>query len=38
MRRLLNDTGEIDAIRNRIFFRKITSLLREKAEIRDVEG
>jgi FKBP-type peptidyl-prolyl cis-trans isomerase (trigger factor) len=38
MRRLLNDTGEIDTIRNRIFFRKITELLREKAEIREVEG
>lgn len=38
MRRLLNDTGEINAVRDRVFFRKIAGLLREKAEITDVEA
>jgi trigger factor len=33
MRRLLTDTGEIGQIRNRLFVRKITAFLREKAEI-----
>ena len=38
MRRLLNDTGEISAVRDRIFFRKIAGLLREKAEIKEVQA
>lgn len=37
-RRVLNETGEITALRNRIFFRKIAAFLREKAEIREVEA
>jgi len=36
MRRLLNETGEIGTIRNRLFIRKITAFLREKAEIADI--
>jgi trigger factor len=36
MRRLLNETGEIGQIRNRLFVRKITTFLREKAEIAEV--
>ena len=36
MKRLLNDTGEMDQIRNRLFLRKITTFLREKAEVTDV--
>jgi trigger factor len=36
MRRLLNETGEIGQIRNRLFVRKITAFLREKAEIAEV--
>jgi trigger factor len=36
MRRLLNDSGETEAIRNRIFFRKVADALRSKAEIREV--
>jgi trigger factor len=38
MRRLLNDTGEMGTIRNRIFLHKVTGLLREKAAIREIEG
>jgi len=38
MRRLLRDTGEIDQIRNRLFLRKITEFLLEKAEITEVEA
>lgn len=38
MRRLLNDTGEINALRDRIFFRKISELLRDNAEIQEVEA
>jgi FKBP-type peptidyl-prolyl cis-trans isomerase (trigger factor) len=38
MRRLLRDTGEIDQIRNRLFIRKITDFLREKAEVAEVEA
>lgn len=38
MRRLLSDTGEIDQIRNRLFLRKITEFLLEKAEITEVEA
>ena len=38
MRRLLNDTGEMAQIRNRIFFRKIADFLRSKAEIKEVEA
>jgi trigger factor len=38
IRRLLKETGEIDSIRNRIFFRKIAKVLRESAEIREVEA
>jgi len=36
MRRLLNDTGEMDAVRQRIFFRKVVAFIREKAEITEV--
>lgn len=36
MRRLLNDTGEINDIRNRIYVRKITEQLRQKAAIEEV--
>lgn len=36
MRRLLNDTGEIAQIRNRIFFRKVADFLRSKAEVKEV--
>lgn len=38
MRRVLNDTGEITALRNRVFFRKLTDFLQEKAQIREVEA
>jgi trigger factor len=38
MRRLLRDTGEIDQIRNRLFIRKITDFLHEKAEVTEVEA
>lgn len=36
MRRLLNDTGEINEIRNRLYVRKITEQLREQATIEEV--
>lgn len=36
LRRSLNDSGEINGVRDRIFFRKIADLLREKAEITEV--
>ena len=38
MRRLLNETGEMSTLENRIFFRKIAEFLRGKAEIREVEA
>ena len=38
MRRLLADTGEFDAIRNRVFRRKVAEFLRGKAEIREVQA
>jgi len=38
MRRLLNDTGEIDSLRHRILYRKVADALRERAEIREVEA
>jgi len=38
MRRLLNETGEIGNIRNRIFYRKVADFLRSKAEVREVEA
>jgi trigger factor len=36
MRRHLNESGEGDTMRNRIFFRKVARSLREKAQVRDV--
>ena len=36
MRRLLTETDELSAIRNRIFLEKIGNFLREKAEIKEV--
>lgn len=38
MRRLLADTGELDAIRNRVFRRKVAEFLRNHATITEVEG
>ncbi len=38
MRRLLHDTGEIDNIRHRLLLRRVADVLREKAEIREVEA
>ena len=38
MRRLLADTGELDAIRNRVFRRKVAEFLRSHATITEVEG
>ncbi len=38
MRRLLNDTGEINSIRNQIFYQKVSDLIRSKAEVTEVEA
>lgn len=38
LRRTLNETGEINGVRNRVFFRKVTEYLRSRAEITEVEG
>jgi trigger factor len=38
MRRLLAETGDLDSIDDRIFFRKIAALLREKAQVTEVEA
>jgi trigger factor len=38
MRRELRDSGELDQIRNRVWYRKVAELLRGKAEIREVTG
>lgn len=38
MRRLLADTGELDAIRNRVFRRKVAEFLRSDATITEVDG
>lgn len=38
MRRHLRDSGELETIQNRLFFRKITDFLRSKATIEVVEG
>lgn len=38
MRRVLSDSGEIGAIRERVFYRKVLALLRDKAEIREVSA
>jgi trigger factor len=36
LRRALNESGEIDVLRNRVFRRKVADFLRGKAEIREV--
>lgn len=38
LRRSLNDSGEMADLEHRIFLRKIAALLREKAEIKEVEA
>jgi trigger factor len=38
MRRLLNETGEMAGVQNRVFIRKITEFLRSKAQIQELEA
>jgi trigger factor len=38
MRKLMNDTGEIDVVRHNILYAKVAASLRDKAEIRELEG
>jgi len=38
LRRTMNESGELAALRNRIFFRKVTGHLRSRADIKEVEA
>lgn len=38
LRRLLGETGEIDTVRDELWFRKIADFLQERAEIREIKS